>query len=85
MSSSGWIKRLVAPGATIIAGLETTEADVGGGPADFPTKKCQKKLEYDHFFSFQNMYFQWTVELKSNQELSFKQHLKQLSNHLAQK
>lgn len=30
-----------------MAGLETTEADVGGGPADFPRKKCQKHLEYD--------------------------------------
>ena len=51
----------------------------------FLGKNVKKKLEYDHFLSFQNIYFQWTVELKSNQELSFKQHLKQLSNHLAQK
>ena len=40
MSSSGWIKRLVAPGATMVAGLDTTGAEVGGGTTiGLPTMK----------------------------------------------
>ena len=39
MSSSGCIKRLVAPGATMVAGLETTGADVGGGTTALPEGK----------------------------------------------
>ena len=41
MSSSGWIKRLVAPGATMVAGLDTTGAEVGGGTTGLPTEKMK--------------------------------------------
>ena len=48
MSSSGWIRRLVAPGATMVAGLETTGADVGGGTIGLP-RKVHEQYFWDKF------------------------------------
>ena len=66
MSSAGWISRLVAPGATTIAGLATTAAVVGGGTMELAVecgKKWGKILKYLSYYFLSSIIFKklwWT-------------------------